>query len=92
MTIYVDHARIPYRGMIMSHLLADTSQELEETRRSLGLPNGCIQYLGTSKEHLDISETKRTLAIRMGARQISSKDLVNIIRARRQAEQQSQES
>ena len=83
MAIYVDHARIPYRRMLMSHLLADSSQELEDARRNLGLPDGCTQYPGTAKEHLDISESKRREALDMGALEISSRELVGIIRKRR---------
>ena len=83
MSLYVDHARIPYRGMLMSHLLADTTQELIDAEQALGLPTGCVQFTGTDKEHLDISESKRTLAIRMGAKQVSSKELIQIIRTRR---------
>ena len=83
MTLYVDHARLPFRLMLMSHLLADTSQELKQAEKLLGLPANSIQYAGTPKEHLDISERKRAIAVSMGAIEVSSKDLVRIIRKKR---------
>ena len=84
MPLYVDHARIQYRGMRMSHMLADTPAELQEAERALGIPLGSIQYQGNPKEHLDISESKREQAIRnMGAIEVSSKTLAKMIRRRR---------
>lgn len=84
MSLYVDHARIQYRGMRMSHMLADTPAELQEAERALGIPVGSIQYQDTPKEHLDISESKRDQAIHdMGAIEVSSKTLVRMIQRRR---------
>ena len=86
MSIYVDHARIPYRQMLMSHLMADTPEELRQAERSLGLPSGSVQHPGSPKEHLDVSESKRTLAISQGAIPVSSKFLVTMVRTRRQGD------
>ena len=83
--LYVDHVRIPFRGMLMSHLVADTPEELLTAQTSLSIPKGSIQYPGTWKEHLDVSESKRTLAIRMGAQPISGRQLVQITRTKREA-------
>ena len=56
--LYVDHLRIPFRQMLMSHLVADTQEELRDAARKLGLQQ-YIQYPGGRKEHLDLSESKR---------------------------------
>ena len=80
MPLYVDHARLPYRRMLMSHLLADTSEELKQAEKLLGLPTNSVQHLGTPKEHLDISESKRAIAINMGAIEVTSKHLILLIR------------
>ena len=69
--------------MRMSHLLADSPEELRQAETALGLPSGSIQYPGTPKEHLDVSERKRTLAIAMGAKPVTSRCIVRIIRQRR---------
>ena len=88
MPLYVDHARQPYRRMLMSHLLADTSEEIKQAETMLGLPPNSVQYPGTPKEHLDISESKRAFAVRMGAVEVTSKQLVLIIRKKRAQAQQ----
>ena len=81
--LYVDHARIPYRKMLMSHLIAETPEELRRAASALGLTDH-IQHPGTPKEHLDVSETFRTKAIRLGAIPVTSKQLVTIIRRKRE--------
>ena len=85
--LYVDHARIPYGRMLMSHLMADTPQELREMAGKLKMERW-IQYPGTPKEHLDVSESKRTEAIRMGAASVTGRQLAAIIRCKRGAQQQ----
>ena len=68
--LYVDHARIPYGRMLTSHLMADTPDELREMAEKLKMERW-IQHPGTPKEHLDVSESKRTEAIRMGAASVT---------------------
>lgn len=68
MTVYVDNARIPFRGMIMSHLQADTDQELHSFAETLGLRRSWFQP-GSRPEaaHYDVSESMRVKAIKLGA-------------------------
>lgn len=82
MAIYVDDAQIPYRGMLMAHMVADTSEELRLMARKLGLKPHWIQGAGTWREHYDISQVNRIRAIRLGAIGVSSRDLAGI-RARK---------
>lgn len=83
--LYVDDAKMPFRHMIMSHMMADTPEELRQAERDLGIPEGSVQHPGEPSEHLDVSQTKRTEDIRrLGAKEISSRDMVRIIQARRQ--------
>lgn len=65
MTIYVDNARIPFRNMIMSHLMSDDIDELHEFAARLGMKRAWFQ--DTSIPHYDVSEGMRQKAIRMGA-------------------------
>ena len=81
--LYVDHAKIAYRRMRMSHLVADTSQELAEAESLLQLPPGSVQHPNTPKEHLDICDAKRTAAIALGAQPVNSRDIVEIVRKKR---------
>ena len=82
--LYVDHMRYPFRRMLMNHLMADTHEELEQAIIDLRLPPGIIQHPGEPKEHLDVSESKRALAIRLGAKPITRRELVEIVRRRRE--------
>ena len=66
----------------MSHLMADTPDELREMARKLKIEE-YIQYPGTPKEHLDVSESKREEAIRMGAASVTGRQLAAIIRSKR---------
>lgn len=67
MTVYIDHARAPFRSMLMSHMIADTREELLEMACKIGLDYKWLQYVGTTREHFDVCESKRALAIRCGA-------------------------
>ena len=66
MAVYVDNMRIRYGRMKMSHLIADTSEELRSMAQGLGLER-YIQHAGEPKEHLDVSMSKRAEAIAAGA-------------------------
>lgn len=75
MTVYVDDMRMPARvGRLnarWSHLLADTDEELHAFAARLGLRRSWHQKPGTAISHYDVADTKRDLAIRLGAQQIS---------------------
>lgn len=68
MTIYVDNARIPFRGMRMSHMQADTLDELHAMADRLGLRRSWFQP-GSRPEaaHYDVSDSKRDEALAFGA-------------------------
>lgn len=67
----------------MSHLLADTHDELIQMIQRIGIDAKWIQKQGTESEHFDICESKRALAIKYGAVQITDRGLVEIIRKKR---------
>ena len=84
--LYVDHLRIPFGRMKMSHLIADAPEELREAADHLGFRREWIQYPGGWKEHLDVSESKRRQAIReLGAREITARELALMLTERREA-------
>lgn len=75
MTIYVDDAFIPFRGMKMSHMMTDGDpKELHAMADKLGLKRGWFQR----GDHYDLSQSKRIAAINLGARAVSTKELVQI--------------
>lgn len=68
MAVYVDNARIQWRGMLMSHLYADSLDELLRMVDRIGVARKWLQKPPkASWVHFDISEGKRRLAIVYGA-------------------------
>ena len=65
MAVYVDDYRASFRGMKMSHLLADTPAELFDMIDKLGVPRK--YYQNGSSPHFDVPEPVRILAIEQGA-------------------------
>lgn len=79
MTVYVDNARLPYRNMKMCHMIADTKEELFEMARQIGVHKRWFQEYA-STPHFDICQSKRTLALKLGAKAVSNQKLVEIIK------------
>lgn len=76
MAVYVDDMRRRTRvgngrPAIWSHLMADTHEELIAFALKLGLSPAWIQHAGTHREHFDVIDTKRQVAISLGAVEIS---------------------
>lgn len=71
MTVYVDDMYLypigEFGNMKMSHLIADTTEELLSMVDKIGVQRKWIQYPGRHKEHFDIAQSKRALAIKHGA-------------------------
>lgn len=68
MPVFVDNARIQWRGMLMSHLYADSLDELLRMVDRIGVARKWLQKPPkASWVHFDISEGKRRLAIVYGA-------------------------
>lgn len=66
MTVYVDTMRAKYGRMIMCHMLADTDDELHAMADRIGVARKWFQG-----DHYDIATSKRDLAVKAGAREIS---------------------
>lgn len=81
MTVYIDQPRL-VRGKWWTHMLADTAQELHYMAWAIGLRPEWFQG-----DHYDIcSERKRQQAIQLGARQVTSRDLIDVRRRFRDAD------
>ena len=80
MTVYVDDKQIPYGRMKMCHVGADTREELLKMMKSLNIKPEHIQQEDTWREHFDISQAKRAKAVKLGAVEVTSKQLINILR------------
>lgn len=79
MSVYVDDMYTISLGnfgrMKMSHLMADTTEELLSMVDKIGVQRRWIQYKGKSTEHFDIAKGKRELAIKSGAIPVSMRIL-----------------
>lgn len=76
MTVYVDNMRARYQRMVMCHMAADTREELFDMCDKIGLDTRWLQYPGTWREHMDVSLSKRALAVRNGAVEVTRQELV----------------
>lgn len=83
MAVYVDAARLPLGRMLMSHMVADTTAELLEMADRIGVDRRHLQHPGTHREHFDICQSKRRLAVKAGATEVSQRELGKILRAKR---------
>ncbi len=80
MTVYVDDKMILYGRMKMCHVGADTTEELLEMMDKLKIDRQHLQFAGTWKEHFDVSQAKRRQAVALGAKEVTSKELIRILR------------
>lgn len=72
MSVYVDDMQMPYRGMKMCHMIADSLGELHAMAGKIGVSRA--HYQGPPKtrhEHYDICQTKRRKAVDAGAIEIT---------------------
>lgn len=87
MTVYVDdykcRAQVRRLTAVWSHLLADDHQELIDFGAEIGLLERWLQHRGTHREHFDVTERMRQLAIRRGAKQITYKQAGELIVAKK---------
>lgn len=78
MSVYVDESKHKFQNMIMCHMIADTERELHEMAHAIGVSRQFFQEsTKTNTPHYDICKSKRALAVRRGAIQISCKELVS---------------
>lgn len=83
MPVYIDDARNPYGRMLMCHMIADTTEELYAMVDRIDVKRKWIQRKGTYQEHFDICITKREEAVKHGCVELTQKDLVRKIVARK---------
>jgi hypothetical protein len=87
MAVYVDDSRIRWRGRRWSHLIGDSTEELHAFAATLGLERTWFHQRPARpwKDHYDIPDVQRELAIARGARGITSREAAAMLRARRVA-------
>lgn len=81
MTVYVDDMYLTsmgqYRGMKMSHMVADTEQELFDMALKIGIQLKWYQQPPRVRySHFDISLSMRQKAVLLGAKEVTMKELL----------------
>jgi Protein of unknown function (DUF4031) len=73
-TIFVDDMRARLGRMIMCHMIADSEAELHAMAERIGIPRRSYQG-----DHYDISRSKRAMAVRAGAREVTLRQLAAML-------------
>lgn len=81
MTVYIDRARIPYRNMIMCHMVADNIDDLFRMAQAIGMRAEWFQP--RSFPHFDVSATRKHQALSYGAIEVGRREIVGIMRSYR---------
>jgi hypothetical protein len=84
MSVYVDAASNAYGRMKMCHMMADTKDELHAMAARIGIQRKWFQDRPAGW-HYDICQSKRVLAVELGAVQVDSRKLVEIVRKQRES-------
>lgn len=85
MSVYVDDMRAQFGTLVMCHMVADSHDELIAMADIIKVQRKWIQKAGTIYEHFDICLSKRALAVKYGAKQVTMMELGRILHARRLA-------
>lgn len=86
--VYVDdmykYSLGKFGRMKMSHMMTDTTEELLGMVDKIGLNKKWIQYPNTPNEHFDISISMRNKVVELGAKEVTTRELVEIIKFKKQ--------
>lgn len=86
MAVYIDNMHETGVGnfgrMKMSHMIADTTEELLEMADKIGVNKRWIQHADTANEHFDVCMSKRKKAIELGAIPITWRDYAKRVEER----------
>lgn len=83
--VYVDNMEAPFGNMIMCHMIADTTEELIAMAKKIGVAEKWIQDKGTYSEHFDICQSKRKIAVKAGAVEVTMIQLGRMLARRAEA-------
>jgi hypothetical protein len=72
--VYVDNAFLPFHQMRMCHMSADTLDELHTMADSIGLRREWFQG-----DHYDVALRRRNLAVKAGAKEITTREMVAVV-------------
>lgn len=83
MAVYIDNMYMTGAGnfgrMKMSHMIADTTDELLAMAKRIGVNKKWIQHPGTANEHFDVCMSHRARAICFGAIEINFREYARMV-------------
>lgn len=84
--IYVDEAIYPFRGRMWCHLFTDDAdvEKLHRFAQAIGLKRAWFQDR-PGFPHYDLSLSRRMMAVRNGAKEVTAEQMVAIVQAARDA-------
>jgi hypothetical protein len=83
MTVYVDEMMATFGRMKMSHMIADTEEELLAMADRIGVARRWRQGEPGRDDHFDIALSKRALAVAAGAVEITWRQLGCMVASRK---------
>ena len=84
MTVYVDDMKAAFSRMVMCHMIADDDEELHLMADRLGISRDHHQAPPRHHSHYDIAQSKRALAVKLGAVEVNQKALASMCMHRKQ--------
>lgn len=73
--VLIGKNKYKYRGMIMSHICSDSLIELHAMATKIGVDTKHFQNK-EGKSHYDICQRKKKMALVLGAKEVSDKELI----------------
>lgn len=78
MSVYIDNARHRYGDLMLSHMVADTVEELHAMADKIGVKR--VFFQERKHPHYDVCVSKRKLAIQHGAKEVTEREIVQLAR------------
>jgi hypothetical protein len=77
--VYIGKNEYKYGRMIMSHMAADTIEELHKMAQNIGISKKHFQDK-KGKPHYDICKQNKQKAIKLGAIEVNDRELIKLFR------------
>lgn len=74
--VYVGTRKYRFGRLILSHMAADTIEELHATADKIGVARQHFQ--AGKRPHYDVCQSKKTLAVKHGAKMVNDRELISL--------------
>lgn len=79
--VYVGRRRYKVGRMLLSHMIADSLEELHEMAKRIGVDKKHFQDK-PGKPHYDVCQSKKELAIRFGAKLVDDREIISMLKSK----------